>query len=213
MTSIINVKMPVFTVEAKLRISKEAAAANRARVVKAAARLFREKGVDAIAVSDLMKAAGLTHGGFYNHFDSKDALAAAAYREAFDQAVARAERNGERAQTEKPGKVLAEYVDRYLSRETLNSPGTSCPMSALGTDAARHGSLLRGEFAQGVRRYMDAFARLVPGKGRRQRKDALTTLSTLIGAVTLARACAGADDTLADEILDAVGTSVKGAHR
>ena len=196
-----------------MRISKEAAAANKTRVVKAAARLFREKGVDAIAVADLMKEAGLTHGGFYNHFQSKDDLVAAAYREAFDQAVTRAERNAARAETDGPSAVLAEYVDRYLSKETRNSPGTSCPMSALGTDAARHGSPLRAVFADGVRRYIAAFARLLPGKGQRQRRNAIAMLSTLIGAVTLSRACAGVDDKLADEIVAAARQSLERAHR
>lgn len=196
-----------------MRISKEAAAANRARMVKAAAQLFREKGVDAIAVADLMKAAGLTHGGFYNHFESKDALAAAAYREAFDHAVERAEHRGTRIATEGLDKVLTDYIDHYLSQETIDSPGTSCPLSALGTDAARHGTLLRAEFANGVRRYIDVFARLMPGRKERRRRRAIATLSTLIGAVTLARACSGADDGLADEIVAAAKTSLKGVHR
>ncbi len=196
-----------------MRISKEAAAANRARVVKAAAQMFREKGVDAIAVADLMRAAGLTHGGFYNHFESKDALAAAAYREAFDHAVERAEHRSTRIATEGLDKVLTDYIDHYLSQETIDSPGTSCPLSALGTDAARHGTLLRAEFADGVRRYIDVFARLMPGHKERRRRRAIATLSTLIGAVTLARACSGADDGLADEIVAAAKTSFKGAHR
>ena len=71
-----------------MRITKETAAANRERVLEAAARLFREKGVDGIAVAELMQAAGLTHGGFYNHFESKEELAAAAFKTAFDAAVA-----------------------------------------------------------------------------------------------------------------------------
>ena len=196
-----------------MRISREAAAANRDRVVKAAARLFREKGVDAIAVADLMKAAGLTHGGFYNHFESKDALAAAAYREAFDHAVERAEHRATRIATEGPDAVLADYIDHYLSQETIDSPGTSCPLSALGTDAARHGTLLRAEFADGVRRYISAFARLMPGRKQRRRQRAIATLSTLIGAVTLVRACSGADDELAGEILTAARQSLETPHR
>ena len=80
-----------------MRITKETAAANRERVLEAAARLFREKGVDGIAVADLMKAAGLTHGGFYNHFESKEELAAAAFKTAFDATVARLERQAAKA--------------------------------------------------------------------------------------------------------------------
>jgi TetR/AcrR family transcriptional regulator, transcriptional repressor for nem operon len=168
-----------------MRISKEEAAANRAKVLAAAARLFREKGVDGIAVAELMQAAGLTHGGFYNHFESKEDLAAAAFREAFSAAV-------------------AHYVGRYLAADTRDAPGTSCPMATLGTDAARHGSELRGAFAEGVRRYIEAFAKIMPGEASDPRAEAITVLSTLIGALTLSRACVGADDALADEIIATV---------
>src|SRR6476620_2081829 len=83
--------------EAAMRITKETTAANRERVLEAAARLFREKGVDGIAVAELMQAAGLTHGGFYNHFESKEELAAAAFKTAFDAAVARLDRQAAKA--------------------------------------------------------------------------------------------------------------------
>jgi TetR/AcrR family transcriptional repressor of nem operon len=193
-----------------MRISKEASAANRARVLDAAARLFRERGVDGIAVADLMKAAGLTHGGFYNHFDSKEELAAAAFRAAFDMAVDRVERNAERADTRGRDEVFAHYVDRYLARDTRDNPGMSCPMATLGTDAARHGEQLKSEFAAGLRRYIGGFAKLMPGEGADKRAQAITTLSALIGALTLSRACAGSDNTLADEVLETVRSSLVG---
>ena len=187
-----------------MRITKEEAAANRAKVLAAAARLFREKGVDGIAVAELMQAAGLTHGGFYNHFDSKEELAAAAFREAFTAVVGRVERQA--AEADKRGReaVFAHYVSRYLASDTRDAPGTSCPMATLGTDAARHGSQLRGAFAEGVRHYIEAFAKIMPGEAREQRAEAITVLSTLIGALTLSRACVGADDALADEVIATV---------
>ena len=187
-----------------MRISKEDAAANRAKVLAAAARLFREKGVDGIAVAELMQAAGLTHGGFYNHFDSKEELAAAAFREAFVAAVNRVERHAVEADKRGRDSVFAHYVSRYLASETRDAPGTSCPMASLGTDAARHGSELRTAFAEGVRRYIEAFAKIMPGQAREQRAEAITVLSTLIGALTLSRACVGADDALADEVIATV---------
>src|SRR5262245_19884713 len=187
-----------------MRISKEAAAANRARVLDAAARLFREKGVDGIAVADLMKAAGMTHGGFYNHFDSKEELAAAAFKAAFAAAIARVERQAGQADARGRDKVFAHYVERYLAHETRDAPGTSCPMATLGTDAARHGSDLKAEFAEGVRRYIDGFTKIIPTDGGDRRGQAIAVLSTLIGALTLSRACAGADDALADEVLATV---------
>ena len=187
-----------------MRISKEEAAANRAKVLAAAARLFREKGVDGIAVAELMQAAGLTHGGFYNHFESKEELAAAAFREAFAAAVGRVERQAAEADKRGRDSVFAHYVSRYLAPDTRDAPGTSCPMATLGTDAARHGSALRGAFAEGVRRYIEAFAKIMPGEAGEPRAEAITVLSTLIGALTLSRACVGADDALADEVIATV---------
>src|ERR1700674_5067103 len=106
-----------------MRISKEATAVNRKRVLEAATRLFREKGVDGIGVADLMKAAGLTHGGFYNHFESKEELAVAAFAAAFAVAIERME--SKRAQAGKRGQaqVFAHYVERYLARQTRDAPG------------------------------------------------------------------------------------------
>jgi TetR/AcrR family transcriptional regulator, transcriptional repressor for nem operon len=195
---------------AAMRLSKEATAANRARVLDAAARLFREKGVDGIAVAELMKAAGLTHGGFYNHFDSKEELAAAAFKAAFEAAIARVERNAAQADTRGRDKVFAHYVERYLARDTRDAPGMSCPMATLGTDAARHGAGLKAEFADGVRRYIEGFTKIVPYEGKDQRAHAIAVLATLIGALTLSRACAGADDVLADEVLTSVRGQVLG---
>ncbi len=193
-----------------MRISKEEAAANRAKVLAAAARLFREKGVDGIAVAELMQAAGLTHGGFYNHFESKEELAAAAFREAFAAAVGRVERQAAEADKRGRDSVFAHYVSRYLAPDTRDAPGTSCPMATLGTDAARHGSELRGAFAEGVRSYIEAFAKIMPGEASEQRAEAITVLSTLIGALTLSRACVGADDALADEVIATVRDQLLG---
>jgi TetR/AcrR family transcriptional repressor of nem operon len=196
-----------------MRISKEAAAANRTRVLEAASRLFREKGVDAIAVADLMKAAGLTHGGFYNHFESKEELAAAACRSAFAAAVDRVERKASRASKGGRQEVYAHYVERYLAPQTRDAPGTSCPMATLGTDAARHGPAFKAAFAEGVRRYIEAFTKIVPSKSEQPRAEAITALSTLIGALTLSRACAGVDDAFADEVLAAVGAQLLSADQ
>src|SRR5215472_5700597 len=145
-----------------MRISKEESEANRARVLAAATRLFREKGVDGIAVADLMKEAGLTHGGFYNHFQSKEELAAAAFDAAFAAAIDRLQSKVSKAGPRGRRKALEHYVDRYLARETRDRPGLSCPMATLGTDAVRHGAALRKEFADGTRRYLDLLAELMP---------------------------------------------------
>jgi TetR/AcrR family transcriptional regulator, transcriptional repressor for nem operon len=187
-----------------MRISKETAAANRERVLEAAARLFREKGVDGIAVAELMRAAGLTHGGFYNHFESKEELAAAAFKTAFDAAIARLERQAAKAGVQGGDQVFEHYVERYLARTTRDAPGTSCPIATLGTDAARHGPELKAQFADGLRRYIESFAKIIPSKSEGQRAEAISVLAMLIGALTLSRACVGVDDELADEVLAAV---------
>src|SRR5262245_44420067 len=117
-----------------MRISKAEAAANRARVLEVAARLFREKGIEGVGVADLMSEAVLTHGGFYNHFQSKEELAAEACKVVFDAAVARLQESA--AQAKEPVKdkdlneVFAHYVRRYLSLDIRDAPGKSCPMAA-----------------------------------------------------------------------------------
>jgi len=184
--------------------------ANRERVLEAAARLFREKGVDGIAVADLMKAAGLTHGGFYNHFESKEELAAAAFKTAFDATVARLERQAAKAGVEGRDEVFAHYVERYLARSTRDAPGTSCPIATLGTDAARHGPELKAQFADGLRNYIESFTKIVPADGNDQRSHAIAVLAMLIGALTLSRACVGVDNDLADEVLTAVHEQLVG---
>ena len=83
-------------------------------------------------------------------------------------------------------------------------------MATLGTDAARHGSELRDAFAEGVRHYIEAFAKIMPGDASEQRVEAITVLSTLIGALTLSRACVGADDALADEVIATVRDQLLG---
>ena len=193
-----------------MRISKEAAGANKARVIEAATRLLREKGFEGLGVAEVMKEAGFTHGGFYNHFGSKEDLAVAAVRSAFDGAVTRVAARAAKAKTPKlRAEAFRHYVERYLSKGTRDAPGSACPMASLGTDAARHGEALKAQFAQGVARYLEAFADVVPSDNRSDksndnRQTAMVAISTLIGALTLSRACAGADDALSEEILAAV---------
>jgi TetR/AcrR family transcriptional repressor of nem operon len=187
-----------------MRITKEAAAQNKARVVEAAARLIREKGFDGLGVAEVMKAAGLTHGGFYNHFGSKEELGRAAIREVFDTAIAGLRQRFAGADTEaKRVAALNGYIARYLSESTRDNPGRSCPMAALGTDAARYQGAMQEEFARGVERYLQAFAEIVQ-RGGDAHADAITALSTLTGALMLSRACAGTNAALSQRILSAV---------
>jgi TetR/AcrR family transcriptional repressor of nem operon len=154
-----------------------------------------------------MKEAGFTHGGFYNHFGSKENLAVEAVQSAFDEAVSRvAAKAAEARNPRRRREAFRHYVDRYLSITTRDAPGRACPMAALGTDAARHGQALKAPFAKGVERYLEAFAGVVPDADGQSstRQTAIMVISTLIGALTLSRACAGVDDELSEEILSVV---------
>jgi TetR/AcrR family transcriptional repressor of nem operon len=190
-----------------MRISKEAAAANKAHILQAASQLLLEKGLSGLGVSEVMQQAGLTHGGFYNHFESKDALAVAALGASFDGAVERVAKRAAQASTASDRKsVFRFYIDRYLSKGTRDAQNLQCPMAAVGTDVAQGSEGMKTAFAEGVKRYLLAFTNVIPGKANaaRKRAEAITALSTMIGALTLARACAGTNDDLSDEILAAV---------
>ncbi|MGU3362140.1 TetR family transcriptional regulator [Methylobacterium sp. M6A4_1b] len=180
------------------RVSQEQARLNRQRVVEVAAALFRERGLNGVGVADIMASAGLTHGGFYGQFASKDALAI----EAFDAAL------GE----ERRGTVDA-LIGNYLSVGHVQAPSMGCPLAALANDVAREpaGSLLRGRFTQGVRNLLTILTELSPqGAKERRRQRALAKLSTLVGAVVLARAVD--DARLAEDLLQAAraGTAERG---
>jgi len=189
-----------------MRITKQQVEDNRARVVETAARLFREKGFEGVGVADLMHAAGMTHGGFYNHFESKDDLGAAACAHALSQAVAAIEQV---ASDESPkGEGLGDYRRRYLSRKSRDADGFRCPMVAFGADVSRQGPALREVYATGLKRYLDAFVRAYSKErgGRRAKADvraeAMAHFATMVGAVSLARSIAKADPALSDEILE-----------
>src|SRR6266478_3735251 len=122
-----------------MKVSREKAAANRERIVDVASRLFREKGFDGIGVADLMKGAGMTHGGFYGHFESKDDLA----REACGRAMARASDRWTAVVERGDGDPFAAIVKNYLSEERFSSPGLGCVFAALGPDAARQGNSVK----------------------------------------------------------------------
>jgi TetR/AcrR family transcriptional repressor of nem operon len=192
---------------AGMRLTKEKVAENKARVVETAARLFREKGFEGVAVADLMHAAGLTHGGFYNHFDSKDELATEACEQIFEGAVAAMERIAAIENASERAAALDAYERRYLSAKSRDAPAVRCPMVALGTDVSRqHGPVLHA-YADGLRRYLDAFTRArrgaKPSRRKTARQQSIVTLAMLAGTLSLARSVARADPELSNEILAA----------
>ena len=176
-----------------MRITKEQANENRERVIDTASELFRAHGFDGIGVADVMKAAGFTHGGFYNHFDSKEALSAAATRRAFERMAIDRVR----------ARDLAEMLTRYLSRASRKTPARSCPAAALGADAGRQPDRVKAEFAEGIEGMIAAMMHLLEAEGATgedMRRRALNIVTKMVGALMLARAVPD-DDPLAHEIL------------
>ena len=118
-----------------MKVSREQAAQNRERIVEAAAQLFRERGFDGIGVADLMKEAGLTHGGFYGHFSSKEDLIAEASARALTRSLAVWSKLADRAS----GDPLSAVAGAYLTSRHRDNPGAGCLLAALGPDVSRQG--------------------------------------------------------------------------
>lgn len=178
------------------RVSQQQAEENRRRVVETAARLFREKGTH-LSVADLMKASGLTHGGFYKQFASKDALIDEATAHAFAEltqlhAAGLERRAGQRDEARQA------LIDNYLSVGHRDNPADGCPAAALAADMAREpaDSEARRVYAEGV----GDFAAALADEKADEKADGLVRLSTMIGALVLSRATKGS--LLSEEILD-----------
>jgi TetR/AcrR family transcriptional repressor of nem operon len=189
-----------------MRVSREKAAQTRDRIIEKAGGLFRVKGFSGVGVADVMKAAELTHGGFYGHFESKDDLAVEATRNALAGGAARWRRIVAEA-GDKPYPALLEY---YVSSRHRDDPARGCALSALGTEAARGSAPLRRAFGEGLQNFLDILTEALPGfsKSARRRK-AVAAVATMVGAVTLARAVD--DPALSEEILDAARQELRTA--
>lgn len=185
-----------------MRMSQEEKARSRARIVASASRLFRERGLEGASVADVMQEAGMTHGGFYKHFDSKDALVERALEDAFSGFVA-ALAAGDAEQ------AFAEYRTLYLSPEHQAHPGRGCPVAALGAEVARSSAGIKAAFGAGVRRVIDAIASTRRGSAAARRAAALREFSMLVGAMVIARA---SDPALADEVLAACAAEARRVH-
>jgi TetR/AcrR family transcriptional repressor of nem operon len=165
-----------------MKISKEQAQQNHDRVVATAADLFRVHGFDGIGVADLMKRAGFTHGGFYNHFPSKEALAVKATALAFKQ----------RAELVEPGADIGQILKKYISEDHLNDRSGSCPATGLSGDAARQTDEVKAVFVEGIegmiRTYVAAMGDKPALSSEQRRALALNVMAKAVGAVMLARA-------------------------
>jgi len=187
-----------------MRITKEQSQENRARVIDGAARLFRERGFAGVGVADLMRAAGLTHGGFYNHFDSKDELEAEACKQALARSSAKLEAVARKEGPDERAEAMAAYMRSYVSKNARDAAAPSCPMAAFAGEMPRQSARIAAAYAEGLRAYLAMFAK-AQGASRPQ---ALARFSMLAGALILARSVAGADGALSDEILAAANVSL-----
>ena len=179
-----------------MRKSKEATAQSRSRIVNAASRMLRARGVDGTSLADVMQAAGMTHGGFYKHFASKDELSDLAARAAFQEIVARFD---ERESRQGRKAARSAYFAEYLSPDHVEHPEFGCPVAAFGADAGRTPGTLAAAFAEGAEsliRRIDLTEGSAAG-----RADAIKRLVTLVGSVVVARAVG--EGSLREEILAA----------
>ena len=189
-----------------MRYSKEHKQETHARIVKRASVRLREKGAHGIGVADLMKEAGLTHGGFYAHFDSREALVIEAFAYAMDRSV---EHWRAIAAETPPEKRLATIVGTYLTPLHRDDPGHGCPVPTLGAEIARESPKTRKAFAAKLEQMIDMLAAQIPELPRKAaRKQAMAVIATLMGTLVLARV-AGTGD-FSDEILDAGRDAARG---
>lgn len=166
-----------------MRVSRAQAEANRETVINVASQLFRERGFDGIGLKELMKGAGLTQGGFYKQFESKDDLAALASRRAMENAARRW--SSAAAESATP---LEAVFDLYLSEGHREEVADGCPLIALGSDAARQSPEVRKSFQDGIAAYLQALEGFMPpSSGADAKTRAMAVLSLMAGAVTISR--------------------------
>jgi TetR/AcrR family transcriptional repressor of nem operon len=180
------------------KISRAQAEANRAKVVETAAGLFRERGFEGVSVGELMAAAGFTHGGFYNHFGSKEALAAEAVGAAWASMAAERARAAD----------FPQLLDAYLSRAARGAPAKSCPAAALAGEVARGPEPVRVAFADGLEAMIAEVEAGLGGESPGRRERAVAVVSAMVGALMLSRAVPD-EAPLAAELLQATRRTVK----
>jgi TetR/AcrR family transcriptional repressor of nem operon len=189
-----------------MRYSREHKQETHAKIVKKAAVLLREKGAHGIGVADLMKEAGLTHGGFYAHFESREALVIEAFAYAMDRST---ERWRKIAEQTPPDKRLATIIQTYLTPVHRDDPGHGCAVPALGGEIARESPKTRKAFAAKLEAMIDMVADQIPDVTRKAaRKQAMATIATMMGTLVLARVAGNGE--FSDEILDAGREAVLG---
>lgn len=156
-----------------MRVSKPVREAHRAAILHEAGRLFRRRGLDSVGVAEVTQAAGLTHGAFYGHFASKDALAAAAVRETLLESAAK-------WRTKASATAI---IEAYLTERHRDNPADGCALSALGPEVGRGGPALAQALCEGTQALVSALAEHTGDRGQ-----AIAILGVLTGGIALARA-------------------------
>ena len=174
-----------------MRKSRAETAETRQRIVEVAAREFRANGIHATGLADVMAEAGLSHGGFYRHFESKDQLAAEACAAALTATIGSLEAAAEGTDGKESFKAI---VDAYLSTAHRDTPATGCPLAGMGSELARAGEEAREAVARGCDELIDRLAsRIAPRRKEAARAEAIFAVAAMIGAVTLSRIIAEPD--------------------
>src|SRR4030095_4300847 len=185
-----------------MKVSKHTSAKHREKLLKAASRLFRERGFDKVGIAEIAAAAGLTHGAFYTHFESKEALCA--------EVIAHASaRSGTALESTVNWRAS---IEAYLSPKHVRDRATGCPFAALGGDVPRESNTIKTAFSDALERSIDAIAARLDHEGEASRlEDAIQALATMVGALVLARTAATSQ--LRDEILGAARNKLLKAPR
>jgi TetR/AcrR family transcriptional repressor of nem operon len=194
-----------------MKVSRAQAEENRRTVIAAASRLFRERGFDNVGLADLMGAAGLTHGGFYKQFASKDDLVNQACERALADSRDTWTRVLDEGQGEGRGKrgALEALVRRYLSPNHRDRIGDGCAFPTLGPDVVRRDDALRRTFDSGVKAQLAMLEGAMPdGAPEERRQAAMAAFATMVGGLLLSRLVE--DDTLSRQLLDAAAAGVLG---
>jgi TetR/AcrR family transcriptional repressor of nem operon len=183
-----------------MRISKEKAADNRTALIRAASKLFRERGIDGVGVAEISKEAGLTHGALYAHFRSKEELALEALSYGLDQANSRMY-----SATSDGMPDLSRFLDRYLALDARDDYGNRCAMAASASEIGRQDKAISARFAEGYMVMVRAFERQIaqnePGSDALGR--AMVVVATMIGGLAVARGAARGNPAVSEQVLQA----------
>lgn len=186
MIAIIYTSSVILHCEEPMRRSAEEKAETRRQIVRTAGQMIRRRGLSETGVAEVMAEAGLTHGGFYRHFSSKEDLAAAAVDSAFAHMRARLEQITAKAPR---GRKMAALIDIYLTEAHRDQPQHGCVMASIGTEAQRSGGAIQKTYEEGIAKLLALFAAQIAAPSRQQREDrAQMVLSVLVGGLLLARA-------------------------